>query len=112
MARKSAQMAGPKSGGVYYTDPNSGTIISDEYYKLKYEGDVKSTIKYSTPTDNDKDIYDKYMECTESELSMFDASLSEQSVKVRDNTKTQIQSCIYNFGYPIVGSYSTSFETI
>ena len=69
------------------------------------------TIKYTAPDTTVTDDYDKLANEIDEEKGLRDACLTEHSDIVPDKDNDQNQSCVYNFGYPVVGPYSSSFET-
>ena len=108
---QAAHKSAKKSGDVgRYTAPDPGGFISEEYNKLKDEGTMK-TIKYTAPDATVRDNYDKFADEIDEEKGLRDACLTEHSDMVPDKDNDQNQSCVCNFGYPVVGPYSSSFET-
>ena len=108
---QAAHKSTKKSGGLgRYTAPDTGGFISEEYNKLKDVGTIK-TIKYTAPDTTVIDDYDKFAHEIDEEKGLRDACLTEHSDMVPDKDNDQNQSGVYNFGYPVVGPYSSSFET-
>ena len=109
---QAAHKASKKSGGIgRYTAPSTGGFISEEYNKLKDVG-ITKTIKYTAPDATVINDYDKFAHEIDEEIGLRDASLTEHSDVVPDNDNDPNQSWIYNFGYSVVGPYSSSFETL
>ena len=57
-----------------------------------------------------REKYENIIDDIKAEMYILDAGLTEQSGAVPDNKNGQYHTCIYNFGYLIVGAYSTSFN--